>query len=261
MTKSAIGMVRRPPGPRATTEPPRAMTTEAQSPCGSAWQSEPTSVPRLRTMGSAISGAAAAIVGWAVLEQGRALEIGVPAQRADAQGAVGIGPVVVQARHVVDVDDQVRRGEPELHQRDQALAAGQHLRVVTAVVQQADRLVQRPAVPRSGTGTGTWVLRVSRGVSAGREGRIRCAGVPARRAPPRQSPVPPQSLPPAVPGPPVAVSAPAAPGPAAPAGRPAGPREDSGSGTATGPESYSGSGRGSWCGGHGPATGWPAILR
>ena len=56
-------MLRRPRGPWATTDPPSASTTEAQSPCGSAWQSEPTRVPRLRTMGSAISGAAAAMVG------------------------------------------------------------------------------------------------------------------------------------------------------------------------------------------------------
>ncbi len=64
VTKAAIGMERRPRGPCATTEPPSASTTDAQSPCGSAWQSDPTSVPRLRTIGSAISGAAAAMVGW-----------------------------------------------------------------------------------------------------------------------------------------------------------------------------------------------------
>ena len=63
VTKSATGMARLPPGPCATTEPPSATMTEAQSPCGSAWHSEPTSVPRLRTIGSAISGAAAAMVG------------------------------------------------------------------------------------------------------------------------------------------------------------------------------------------------------
>ena len=56
-------MVRRPLDPCATTWPPSAVTTDAQSPCGSAWHSEPTSVPRLRTIGSATSGAAAAIVG------------------------------------------------------------------------------------------------------------------------------------------------------------------------------------------------------
>ena len=121
VTKSAIGMVRRPAGPCATTEPPSAVTTDAQSPCGSAWHSEPTRVPRVRTIGSAISGAAAAIVGWLLLQQVGALQVGVPAQRADAQRAVRVGPVVVQAGHVVDVHDQVRRREAQLHQRDQAL--------------------------------------------------------------------------------------------------------------------------------------------
>ncbi len=37
--------------------------TEPKSPWGSAWHSEPTRVPWLRTMGSEISGAAAAMVG------------------------------------------------------------------------------------------------------------------------------------------------------------------------------------------------------
>ena len=60
-------MARLPRGPAAITEPPSASITDAQSPCGSAWHSEPTSVPRLRTSGSATSGAAAAIVGWVPL--------------------------------------------------------------------------------------------------------------------------------------------------------------------------------------------------
>ncbi len=64
------------------------------------------------------------------------------AQGADAQRAVGAGPVVVQAGQVIDVDDQFRRGKAQLHQRDQALTAGQHLGVVSAVVQQADRRVE-----------------------------------------------------------------------------------------------------------------------
>ena len=34
-----------------------------------AWHREPTSVPRLRTIGSAISGAAEAIVGWVVFSR------------------------------------------------------------------------------------------------------------------------------------------------------------------------------------------------
>ena len=98
VTNSASGMARLPPGPCAITEPPSASITEAQSPCGSAWHSDPTSVPRLRTSGSATSGAAAAIVGWVPLSRSGELQVGVPAERADAQAAVGVGPVVGQAR-------------------------------------------------------------------------------------------------------------------------------------------------------------------
>ncbi len=36
----------------------------AQSPWGSPWQTDPTKVPRVRTIGSATNGAAAAMVGW-----------------------------------------------------------------------------------------------------------------------------------------------------------------------------------------------------
>ena len=55
---SSIGIVRSPPGPRATTSARVASMTEPQSPCGSACASEPATVPRLRTIGSEITGAA-----------------------------------------------------------------------------------------------------------------------------------------------------------------------------------------------------------
>ena len=67
--------------------------TEAQSPCGSAWHSDPTSVPRLRTSGSAISGAAAAMTGWVSLSRPGVLQVGVTARRADKPAAVRLGPV------------------------------------------------------------------------------------------------------------------------------------------------------------------------
>ena len=53
-----------------------------------------------------------------------ALQVSVAAERADANGAVGIRAVIVEARQVVDVDDQVRRRETQLHQRYQALEIG-----------------------------------------------------------------------------------------------------------------------------------------
>src|SRR5215472_4175572 len=67
----------------------------------------------------------------------------MPAQRADPERAVRVLAVVVKARDVVDVDDQLGRGEAKLHERHQALAPGQHLRVIPAVVQQRDGFAQR----------------------------------------------------------------------------------------------------------------------
>ena len=98
-------------------------------------------------------------------------------------------------------------GEAQLQQRDQALPAGEHLGLAAAVVQQADRLVER-----------------ARRLVA-EPGRVHAASSASARAP---------------------------------VGTWRGRR---GSGTATGIDSTSGSGRGSWCGGHGPCTGWPATFR
>ena len=61
--KSTMGITRSPCRLRATTLAPRASITEPQSPAGSAWASDPPRVPMLRISGSAICGAAAAIVG------------------------------------------------------------------------------------------------------------------------------------------------------------------------------------------------------
>src|SRR6266508_2375466 len=58
LKNSSIGIVRVPSGPRASTSAPTASITEPQSPCGSACAIEPHTVPRLRTIGSEICGAA-----------------------------------------------------------------------------------------------------------------------------------------------------------------------------------------------------------
>ena len=59
-TKSPMSMDRSPPGPVATTVAPVASSTEFQSPSGSQCATEPQTVPRLRTSGSEIHGAAEA---------------------------------------------------------------------------------------------------------------------------------------------------------------------------------------------------------
>src|SRR5512133_2798648 len=56
---SPRAMVRVPSGPRATTSASMASRAEPQSPWGSAWASDPQTVPRLRMIGSEMSGAAA----------------------------------------------------------------------------------------------------------------------------------------------------------------------------------------------------------
>ena len=55
------------------------------------------------------------------------------AERADADRAVLLDAVVAEPGQLVDVDEQLGRGEAELQHRDQALAAGQHLGLATAV--------------------------------------------------------------------------------------------------------------------------------
>src|SRR5579884_22793 len=60
---SDAGILRSPRRLRATMCPSSASTTAPQSPWGSAWHTLPTSVPRLRTSGSATRGAHAATVG------------------------------------------------------------------------------------------------------------------------------------------------------------------------------------------------------
>ncbi len=69
--------------------------------------------------------------------------MGVAAQRTDVERAVGPDLDVVEAADLVDVDEQLRRGEPQLEQRDQALPSREHLGLSPTVVQETDRLVER----------------------------------------------------------------------------------------------------------------------
>src|SRR5207244_13052795 len=42
-----------------------------------------------------------------------------------------------------DIDHDLRLGEPELHRRDQTVAAGQHFRVLAMLGEKGERLVER----------------------------------------------------------------------------------------------------------------------
>ena len=68
-------------------------------------------------------------------------EVGVPGHRADPPAAV-LALDAVQAGHPPQVDQQRRRRQPQLHQRQQRVPAGEQLGVLAVLVQHADRLVE-----------------------------------------------------------------------------------------------------------------------
>ena len=70
------------------------------------------------------------------------LQVGVAAQRSDADRAVGLDAVVAEAGQVVDVDQELRCGEAQLQQRDEALPAGEDLRLTAPALEQGDGLVE-----------------------------------------------------------------------------------------------------------------------
>ena len=70
------------------------------------------------------------------------MDLVVPGHRLDPEPAVGLGDPV-QLGDPVHVDDVTGLSEPQLHQRDEAHAPGQDLRVVPVFLQQADRFIER----------------------------------------------------------------------------------------------------------------------
>jgi hypothetical protein len=64
----------------------------------------------------------------------------MPDQRADPDVAV-LALDFVQPWQPADVEHQLRLGESQLHKWDQALAAGHHLDVITALGQETERFV------------------------------------------------------------------------------------------------------------------------
>ena len=78
----------------------------------------------------------------AVAQELRALARLVPHERADPECASVLGERV-EAGDPVDVDEHLRRGEAQLQERDEALPARQHLRLVAALGEDCERLVER----------------------------------------------------------------------------------------------------------------------
>ena len=75
-------------------------------------------------------------------ELGVVLDGPLAGHRADSQAAVAVGGDAVQPGNPVHVHDHRRTGQPQAHERHQALSAGEDLAVVAVLVEQADRLVE-----------------------------------------------------------------------------------------------------------------------
>ena len=73
-------------------------------------------------------------------EPGQLLDRAMARRRAEHQ-RVPIDPRVVELGDAVQVDQRRRGGQPERHHRHQTLAPGDHLRVLTALGEQRDRLL------------------------------------------------------------------------------------------------------------------------
>jgi hypothetical protein len=87
-----------------------------------------------------------------------ALEVRLTGAATDRQPAAFFLDVL-EAGDAADVNQVAGAGQPQLEQRQQALAAGQHLGVVAVPGEQSQRLLQRPRrVIVKGCGNHRWLL-------------------------------------------------------------------------------------------------------
>ena len=130
-------------------------------------------VPRLRTTGSAITCSASAKIGNTAASSARLEQLPVPGHRPDpdlVDPDPDVAELVVQ---VVDVDEVLEVGEPQLHHREQAVAAGDEAGLVAQPLEQADGVVDAGGafvVERSGNLHVSlrvrWVTRLSAAVAS-----------------------------------------------------------------------------------------------
>ena len=132
---------RSPSRPRITQDALTAVQTADRSSDGSAWQSEPPIVPRLRTGGSAITRSASRKIGKSGGQLVGLQQLAVPGQRADPDPVRLDGDVAQLGVQVVDVDQVLHVGQPQLHHRQQAVPAGDQPGRAAQPVQQPDRLI------------------------------------------------------------------------------------------------------------------------
>ena len=121
----------------------RRGATAGQSDAGSAWATEPPIVPQLRTCGSPIAAGHVVEQRVAVADDRRPRGSGggSPGRRCARSSSVSTMPS--SPVDVAEVDEERRLGEPELDQRDEAVAAGQELGLALAVLED-------PRAPRRG---------------------------------------------------------------------------------------------------------------
>jgi len=137
---SSTSSVRSPPGPRTTMRAPSAAQTAERSSAGSAWHSAP---PIVR--GCAPAGRRSRSPRRGRREPARELvgleQVAVPCQRADAHLAALLADVAQLGLERVDVDEVLRRGEPQLHHRQQRLSSGDEPRLGSQAFEQRDRFL------------------------------------------------------------------------------------------------------------------------
>ena len=138
MWNSRADTVRDPPEPWITTLARSAANTADRSSLGSAWPSEPPTVPRLRTTGSAMTRSAS----WKIRKCSPATaddeQLGVAGHRPDPQLVALEADVGELAGEVVDVDEVLGPGEAQLHHREQRVAAGDEPRLGSELLEQGD---------------------------------------------------------------------------------------------------------------------------
>src|SRR5216683_4456607 len=140
--KSRALMVRRPEGAAMSRVAFRQAATAGSSAAGSAWARLPQTVPRVRSSRWPIQGRAIPSSGTAAVRGSCSTRRWRTDSRADVQSVVGAGQLV-EAGHGVDVDEDGGAAEAHGEDRDQRLAAGQDLALVTGLGQGGNGLVDR----------------------------------------------------------------------------------------------------------------------
>ena len=137
---SRHGTVRLPLDERITIVALSAAPTADRSSDGSAWQNEPPIVPRLRTIGSAMTrlgfGEDAVVLG----EHRRRQQRRMASHRPDGD-LPAVHADVVEVGERVDVDQHLGAGEAELHHRQQAVAAGHDPRLGAVLLEQRECVI------------------------------------------------------------------------------------------------------------------------